>query len=170
MHGKTANGLISTPNPPPRSQKAYWHFTDAPAPKGVKAKPGVLRQTWQAMAEVGQHNYVMEESEWCGTASRYGAERRGRKFLSQHSSRRLFPRARKRESSWRWRRKCDHLLLVLWFWVHVLGVTRNRGRANAPPWDGTQITWLSPPCRRSHACLIHSTVGQLLQACRWHAS
>lgn len=37
----------------------------------MKAKRGVARQTWQAIAELGQYNYVMEESDTCGVATRW---------------------------------------------------------------------------------------------------
>eukprot|EP00904_Undaria_pinnatifida_P008352 jgi/Undpi1/4647/HiC_scaffold_18.g08001.m1 len=53
---------------------AKWLFKDdAPGPRGVRAKHGVPRQTWQAIAELGQYNYVMEESDQCGMATRYMA-------------------------------------------------------------------------------------------------
>lgn len=63
----------SRPTPPPRSyrQRARWLFMDdAPGPRGIKAKKGVARQTWQAIAELGQYNYLMEESDVAGTATR----------------------------------------------------------------------------------------------------
>ncbi|CAN0524974.1 unnamed protein product, partial [Ectocarpus sp. 12 AP-2014] len=42
-------------------------------PRGVKYKSGVPRQTWQVIAEIGQYNYVMEESDHAGVATRYMA-------------------------------------------------------------------------------------------------
>ncbi|CBJ32340.1 conserved unknown protein [Ectocarpus siliculosus] len=46
---------------------------DGPGPRGVKYKSGVPRQTWQVIAEIGQYNYVMEESDHAGVATRYMA-------------------------------------------------------------------------------------------------
>lgn len=43
---------------------------DGPGPRGVKYKTGVPRQTWQAIAELGQYNYAMEESDQAGVATR----------------------------------------------------------------------------------------------------
>ena len=47
---------------------------DGPGPRGVKYKSGVPRQTWQVIAEIGQYNYVMEESDHAGVATRYQTE------------------------------------------------------------------------------------------------
>lgn len=40
----------------------------------MRYKPGVPRQTWQVIAELGQYNYAMEESDEAGMATRYGSE------------------------------------------------------------------------------------------------
>ncbi|CAM9304748.1 unnamed protein product, partial [Pylaiella littoralis] len=61
---------------------------DGPGPRGVKYKAGVPRQTWQVIAELGQYNYAMEESDQAGMAARYMATAG---FLS--------PRMREREKA-----------------------------------------------------------------------
>lgn len=70
---KPAPFLHASPNYPSQTsrQRARWLFVDdAPGPRGIKAKKGVPRQTWQAIAELGQYNYLMEESDVAGTATR----------------------------------------------------------------------------------------------------
>eukprot|EP00752_Nemacystus_decipiens_P003601 g3320.t1 len=53
---------------------AKWICTeDGPGPRGVRYKSGVPRQTWQVIAELGQYNYAMEESDHAGMATRYMA-------------------------------------------------------------------------------------------------
>lgn len=64
---------------------AKWVCTeDGPGPRGVRYKAGVPRQTWQVIAELGQYNYVMEESDEAGMATRCGDQRRANKIERLH--------------------------------------------------------------------------------------
>eukprot|EP00903_Cladosiphon_okamuranus_P011141 g10515.t1 len=76
---------------------AKWICTeDGPGPRGVKYKSGVPRQTWQVIAELGQYNYAMEESDQAGMATRYMATAG---FLSPRMKEREKAKMKKTEKS-----------------------------------------------------------------------